>query len=297
MLVKTDGQGNQTYYVYGLGLIGQEENGVYRTYHFNLRGSTVALTDNNGAVTDRYQYAPYGELVGHEGTSDTPFLYNGRDGVMTDANGLYYMRARYYDPEIRRFVNKDVLVGSIEKAQSLNRYAYVNGQPVSQVDPLGESYISIGSPYPVGVGLNLVIDLDTKELGYSVSAVSVAKYGEILWSPNEFKPGLYGYGEFLFIKGGQVNYGPIGDNPNWGGAVGIGISGGTGLSYQNTFKNTSTFCRNKLNDVRESVINRIYPKRETTTPYTNLRIVNDLHWAITQAGHTNLRIVNDPLWN
>ncbi|MGC7882165.1 RHS repeat-associated core domain-containing protein [Desulforudis sp. 1031] len=111
VLVKTDEQGHQTYYVYGLGLIGQEENGVYRTYHFNLRGSTVALTDNNGAVTDRFQYGPYGELVNHTGGTDIPFLYNGRDGVMTDANGLYYMRARYYDPEIRRFINKDVLVG------------------------------------------------------------------------------------------------------------------------------------------------------------------------------------------
>jgi len=82
-------------------------------YHYDLRGSTVALTDANGAVTDRFQYAPYGELVGHEGTSGTPFLYNGRDGVMTDANGLYYMRVRYYDPEIRRFVNRDSLLSSI----------------------------------------------------------------------------------------------------------------------------------------------------------------------------------------
>ncbi|WP_425622172.1 RHS repeat-associated core domain-containing protein [Desulforudis sp. Tu-874] len=76
-------------------------------------------------------------MVGHEGTSGTPFLYNGRDGVMTDANGLYYMRARYYDPEIRRFTSKDVLVGRIEKVQSLNRYAYVKANPVLFVDPAG----------------------------------------------------------------------------------------------------------------------------------------------------------------
>ncbi|MGC7878065.1 RHS repeat-associated core domain-containing protein [Desulforudis sp. 1031] len=106
-------------------------------YHFGLRASTVALTDENGSVTDRYQYAPYGELVGHEGTSDTPFLYNGRDGVMTDANGLYYMRARYYNPQVHYFLSKDTLLGNIVNGQSLNRYAYVKANPVSNVDPSG----------------------------------------------------------------------------------------------------------------------------------------------------------------
>jgi len=136
-LVKTDPQGSQTFYVYGPGLIGQEENGVYRAYHFDRRGGTVALTDANGLVTDRFKYGPYGELLAHEGTTATPFLSNGRYGVMTDANGLYYMRARYYNPQIRRFVNKDVLSGNIIDGRSLNRYAYANGEPVSYVDPFG----------------------------------------------------------------------------------------------------------------------------------------------------------------
>jgi len=56
---------------------------------------------------------------------------------MTDENGLYYMRARYYDPKMKRFINQDVLRGNIGNGQSLNRYAYVNGNPVSYVDPLG----------------------------------------------------------------------------------------------------------------------------------------------------------------
>jgi RHS repeat-associated protein len=130
-LIKTDAQGNKTYYVYGLGLLGQEDPaGNYRSYHFDRRGSTIALTDQNGAATDTFQYAPYGELVNRTGSTDTPFLYNGQDGVMTDENGLYYMRARYYNPDIKRFINLDVLLGSIDEGQSLNRYAYVNGNPV-----------------------------------------------------------------------------------------------------------------------------------------------------------------------
>jgi RHS repeat-associated protein len=45
---------------------------------------------------------------------------------MTDENGLYYMRARYYNPDIKRFINLDMLLGSIDNGQSLNRYAHVN---------------------------------------------------------------------------------------------------------------------------------------------------------------------------
>jgi len=58
--------------------------------------------------------------------------------VMTDTNGLYQMRARFYHPELRRFVNQDpVFLGGIAESQSLNRFAFVTGEPVSLVDPFG----------------------------------------------------------------------------------------------------------------------------------------------------------------
>ena len=56
---------------------------------------------------------------------------------MTDSNGLYYMRARYYNPDIKRFINQDIKVGDISNGQGLNRYAYCEGNPVSMVDPFG----------------------------------------------------------------------------------------------------------------------------------------------------------------
>jgi len=96
-------------------LIGHEVDNEYTIYHFDYRGSTVVLTDS----------------------SKTPFLFNGMYGVMTDSNGLYYMRARFYSPEIKRFVNQDILLGGIGEGQTLNRYAFVTGQPVSLVDPFG----------------------------------------------------------------------------------------------------------------------------------------------------------------
>ncbi len=60
-------------------------------------------------------------------------------GVMTDGNGLLYMRARFYSPEIRRFVNRDILLGGVGDGQLLNRFAFVTGQPVKLVDPFGLS--------------------------------------------------------------------------------------------------------------------------------------------------------------
>ena len=56
---------------------------------------------------------------------------------MTDDNGLYYMRARYYNVNIKRFINQDVVHGSINVGQSLNRYSYVQGNPIKLTDPFG----------------------------------------------------------------------------------------------------------------------------------------------------------------
>ena len=138
LLVKTT-DGIVTKYVYGLGLIGEETSGSFKTYHFDYRGSTAAITDINGNVTDTFEYDTYGNLVSRTGTSAVIFLYNGRDGVVTDSNGLIYMRARYYSPELKRFINADIIAGEISNAVTLNRYAYANGNPVSNIDPFGLS--------------------------------------------------------------------------------------------------------------------------------------------------------------
>ena len=136
LLTKTT-NGITTKYVYGLGLIGEEKEGCFKTYHFDYRGSTVGITDESGNIIDTLKYDTYGNVTEHIGDSFVIFGYNGRDGVVTDRNGLLHMRARYYSPAIRRFVNADILHGEISDSTSLNRYSYVNGNPVSFVDPFG----------------------------------------------------------------------------------------------------------------------------------------------------------------
>ena len=132
-----DNKETTTYYYYGNGLNAQDNGESYFVYHFNNVGSTMAVTDAKGNVVETYNYTPYGELIDGEYREDIPFLYNGQYGVTTDSNGLYYMRARYYNVEIKRFINQDVLLGVLERVSSLNRYAYVEGNPVSFLDPFG----------------------------------------------------------------------------------------------------------------------------------------------------------------
>ncbi len=130
--------GVTNYYVYGAGGLLYEVDETSSTtntytYHYDFRGSAVALTDQYGHVTDRMEYSTYGLLTYRAGTNDTPFLFNGRFGVQTDSNGLLYMRARYYNPYLCRFVNAD----PSGWAGGLNWYAFCNGDPVTLTDPFG----------------------------------------------------------------------------------------------------------------------------------------------------------------
>src|ERR1017187_9249031 len=144
----------QNYYIYGAGLLYQVTETAASTntlsYHYDYRGSTVALTDNNGNVTDRFEYSTYAALTYRTGTNDILFLFNGRYGVQTDPNGLIYMRVRYYNPYICRFINRDPCGFS----GGLNLYAYAEGNPVSYLDPFGLGAVGegIGRSWPMPLG-------------------------------------------------------------------------------------------------------------------------------------------------
>lgn len=138
-VIKKTTDGHSTIYVYGVDLISETSGDEHKYYHFDYHGSTVALTASDGTVTDRYNYDVYGSASHTEGTSDTQFGYNGSEGVITDSNGFLYLTTRYYSPELKRFITADKLTGSIENIQSMNRYAYCEGNPVNYSDPFGLS--------------------------------------------------------------------------------------------------------------------------------------------------------------
>jgi len=106
-------------------------------YHFDRIGSTLALTDANGAVTDAYAYDPYGKVLKHDGKNTQPFTFVGQWGVRQEGATLYQMRARYYDATAAKFLSRDPLWPNIADPSQINPYQYAKNSPVILSDPTG----------------------------------------------------------------------------------------------------------------------------------------------------------------
>jgi RHS repeat-associated protein len=121
-------------YAHGLGLIARTDAaGSLAYYSFDAIGHTRQLTDPSGAVINSYDYDPFGIPLQASETVPNPFQYVGRFGVMEEGNGLTFMRARYYEAGVGRFISEDPL-GTLG---GVNLSAYAQNSPVGYVDPLG----------------------------------------------------------------------------------------------------------------------------------------------------------------
>jgi RHS repeat-associated protein len=110
-------------------------------YHFDRIGSTLALTDGTGDVTDKYAYTPYGESLGHEAAaghtlSTQLFTFIGRFGIRSEGP-FYQMRARYYDPLTARFLSRDPGRPRLTDPRTLDPYLYALGNPARYLDATG----------------------------------------------------------------------------------------------------------------------------------------------------------------
>jgi len=122
-------------YDYGDDLVRMNRgSGVYY-YIYDGLGSTRQLVNTTGAVTDTWGYSAFGELASHTGSTINPFLFNAQQ--FDGASGNYYLRARYYDQSVGRFISQDPFEGSGEDPVSLHRYLYAAGDPTNNTDPTG----------------------------------------------------------------------------------------------------------------------------------------------------------------
>ena len=111
-------------------------------------GSTLALTNSTGNVTTQYGYDPFGNTASYGSISGNTFQYTGREN---DSNGLYFYRARYYNPTLHRFISPDPLGFS---GLSPNLYEYTFDSPTNFVDPSGlQSIIFLEDPVTVDPSL------------------------------------------------------------------------------------------------------------------------------------------------
>jgi len=131
--ILTMARGGQTYY-----------------YHPNALWSVEAITDQTATPVERYSYDAYGLVAVTDGTGTpippnpwgtphsaigSPWMFTGRQ--LDEEVGLYFYRARSYDPQKGRFLQRDPL----EYVDGVNLYEYVGDNPSSVVDPLGTVWV------------------------------------------------------------------------------------------------------------------------------------------------------------
>ncbi|CAG0926683.1 partial putative deoxyribonuclease RhsB, partial [Thermoflexales bacterium] len=124
-----------TRYLYASGLIGSERNGTRAYQHGDALGSVRQTTNEAGVVQQVVDYDPFGNVTRAIGVSSSSFGY-AREQHDT-ASGLIFLRARYYDPTLGRFLNRDTYPAYAPAPQTLHRYVYVKNNPINHTDPSG----------------------------------------------------------------------------------------------------------------------------------------------------------------
>ncbi len=142
-------------YLYGNGRIAQYGAGGVDYFLGDALGSVRQLVNGNGNVTLAKRYEPYGEELAHEGTASSIYGYTGE---ITNPTGLVYLRARYYAPWQGRFISRDTWEGDYTRSLSLNKWIYVESNPVTYQDPTGKFRIPCPASWRNGRAINRRVD-------------------------------------------------------------------------------------------------------------------------------------------
>ena len=155
ILGETTGSETMTYLYGSGGLVGFVTGGERYTYMRNLQTDIVAILDGSGNVVARYLYDPWGvpTVCNPDGTANAsadfignknPFRYRGY--YYDRETGWYYLNSRYYDPELCRFLNADVIDAPIADLYSLtdkNLFAYCDNNPITRSDEGGHFWHAV----------------------------------------------------------------------------------------------------------------------------------------------------------
>ena len=149
IIAEYDGSGNLVRkYIQGAGIdqpvsmIDVEDSNATYYYHYDALGSVVALSNASGTTVEVYEYSAFGEIAATDANNPNPFTFTGRE--FDKETGLYCYRARYYAPEIGRFLQTD----PIGYDGGMNVYWYCMNNPWNLTDPSGETTAGPNTPNP-----------------------------------------------------------------------------------------------------------------------------------------------------
>ena len=126
--------------------LAMQRGGTVVYYHADGLGSITSLTNTGAQTTATYVYDSFGNVVSSTGNIINPYRYTGRE--WDSETGLYYYRARYYDPTIGRFISEDP---TRFEGSGTNFYRYTFNNPTTFIDPLGlKTTVVVWNP--VGIG-------------------------------------------------------------------------------------------------------------------------------------------------
>ena len=146
-------------YVRGTGLISSRAfyNGMTSdvTYYLqNAHGDVVNLTSETGDKTKTYRYDAFGVEKNSDENDENPFRFSGE--YFDKETGTIYLRARYYDPEIGRFISRDTVTGTANDPLSLNLYTYCRNNPIPLNDPDGHFW-GLVAKAAIGAVINVAV--------------------------------------------------------------------------------------------------------------------------------------------
>lgn len=140
VLMEKDDQGQWTKkYIYGNSRVAQKGASGSDYFLYNHPGKSVSCLAHANGTQTHLQYGSFGNS--RNPSYETPYGFNGEEA--DPETGLIYLRNRYYDPEIGRFISPDYVLGSLQNPQTLNPYVFVLNNPLTFVDPTGLQAIKV----------------------------------------------------------------------------------------------------------------------------------------------------------
>ena len=167
-------------------------NGTIYTYLHNLQGDIVGILDNNGNLVVEYKHDAWGKLLSTTGSlADTlgvrnPFRY--RSYVYDEETELYYLRSRFYNSEVLRFINVDGIVGAIASALPANMFMYCDDSPVIKSDANGhQAENSLSNLLQIFVAIIIVAGTRIAEAAKAAAKVNEAAGRKVITSEQILK--------------------------------------------------------------------------------------------------------------